>query len=107
MKNIINLIKREITIKVKRKNLKYLNITMKYFVLTKKVTDLRKNDSCIIKDKIYNIKSIWIDPILTSNGLDYSLRFILMNENENYFIEKKYPLHHKLETDENKNVIMD
>lgn len=68
---------------------------------TIKAIELRKNDMCIIQNKIYKITAIWFDPILTSNGLHNRFRFVLYCEEDKSKIEKIYSAEFQLELDEN------
>ena len=73
---------------------------------TIKASELRRNDMCIIQDKIYKITAIWFTPELTTNGLQHNFKFILYCEEDKSKIEKIYPVDFQLELDTNSYVEM-
>jgi hypothetical protein len=68
---------------------------------TIKASELRKNDMCIVKNKIYKITAIWFSPTLTTNGLIHNIRFILYCEEDKSTIGRIYPHDFQLELDVN------
>ena len=68
---------------------------------TIKACELRRNDMCIVNNKIYKITAIWITPTLTTNGLHNKFRFILYCEEDKSTIERLYPHDFQFELDEN------
>jgi hypothetical protein len=74
---------------------------------TIKASELRKNDMCIVKNKIYKITAIWFMPTLTTNGLHNNFRFILYCEEDKSKIEIIYPHDFQLELDMNSYVEME
>ena len=74
---------------------------------TIKASDLRKNDMCIVKNKIYKITAIWFAPTLATIGLQHKFRFILYCEEDKSKIEKIYPADFQLELDANSYVEME
>jgi hypothetical protein len=74
---------------------------------TIKVSELRRNDMCIVKNKIYKIIAIWFAPTLTPNGLNNKLRFVLSCKEDKSEIERTYPHDFQLELDANSYVEME
>ena len=74
---------------------------------TIKASELRKNDMCIIKNKIYKITAIWFAPTLTTIGLQHNFRFILYCDEDKSKIERIYPVDFQLELDANSYVEME
>jgi len=74
---------------------------------TIKASELRKNDMCIVKNKIYKITAIWFAPTLTTNGLHHKFRFILYCEEDKSTIERIYQADFQLELDANSYVEME
>ena len=74
---------------------------------TIKASELRKNDMCIIQDKIYKITAIWFAPTLATIGLQNNFRFILYCEEDKSKIEKIYPVDFQVELDANSYVEME
>ena len=74
---------------------------------TIKASELRKNDMCIVKNKIYKITAIWFAPTLTTNGLIHNWRFILYCEEDKSTIERIYQHEFQLELDVNSYVEME
>jgi hypothetical protein len=74
---------------------------------TIKASELRIDDMCIVKNKIYKITAIWFHPILTTNGLINNQRFILYCEEDKSRIERIYPHEFQLELDMNSYVEME
>jgi len=62
-----------------------------------KASELRKNDMCIIKNKIYKITSIWT---MSTTIKHKKLCFILYCEEDKSRIDIFYPEHIELELDE-------
>lgn len=74
---------------------------------TIKASELRRNDMCIVKNKIYKITAIWFAPTLETIGLQHKFRFILYCEEDKSKIEKIYPADFQLELDANSYVEME
>ena len=74
---------------------------------TIKAIELRKNDMCIIQNKIYKINAIWFSPELTTNGLHNRFRFVLYCEEDKSKIERIYSAEFQLELDDNSYVKME
>ena len=74
---------------------------------TIKASELRRNDMCIVKNKIYKITAIWFAPTLATIGLQNSFRFILYCDEDKSKIEKIYPADFQLELDANSYVEME
>jgi translation elongation factor P/translation initiation factor 5A len=74
---------------------------------TIKASELKKNDMCIIQDKIYKITAIWFAPTLETIGLQHKFRFILYCEEDKSKIERIYPVDFQLELDMNSYVEME
>ena len=74
---------------------------------TIKASELKRNDMCIIQDKIYKITAIWFAPELATIGLQNNFRFILYCEEDKTKIEKIYPADFQLELDANSYVEME
>ena len=70
-----------------------------------KARELRKGDTCVIKDEVYKITAIWIIPTLTTNGLFHKKRFILYCENDKTKTEKIYINYFELEINTNNGYI--
>jgi hypothetical protein len=70
-----------------------------------KVSELKKDYKCIIKNKVYIITAIWIVPTLTTNGLYHKNRFVLYCEDDKTKTEKIYPNNFELEIDTNNGYI--
>jgi hypothetical protein len=68
---------------------------------TIKACELRRNDMCIVNNKIYKITAIWFEPTLTTNGLDNNFRFVLYCDEDKSRIEVTYTEEFQLELDEN------
>ena len=74
---------------------------------TIKASELKKNDMCIVKNKIYKITAIWFAPTLATIGLHNTFRFILYCEEDKSKIERIYPVDFQLELDANSYVEME
>lgn len=74
---------------------------------TIKVSELKKNDKCIIKDKVYKITAIGLIPTMTikTNGLYHKKRFVLYCEDDKTKTLKIYPNEFELEIDTNNSYI--
>ena len=74
---------------------------------TIKASELRKNDMCIVKNKIYKITAIWFAPTFATIGLHNKFRFILYCDEDKSKIERIYPVDFQLELDANSYVEME
>lgn len=77
----------------------------KQSILTKRASELRKGDICIVKDKIYKITAIWVVPTLTKNASFHKLSFVLYCDDDKSKTEKIYPNNFELEIDTNNGYI--
>ena len=76
-------------------------------ILTKKASELRKGDICIIKDKVYKINAIWVVPTLIKNALFHKLNFVLYCDDDKSKIETIYHVSSLFIIDENGYIKMD
>jgi len=76
-------------------------------ILTKRASELRKGDICIIKDKVYKITSIWVIPTLTKNASFHKLTFVLYCDDDKSKMETIYHVSSLLIIDENGYIKMD
>lgn len=76
-------------------------------ILTKRASELRKGDICIIKDKVYKITSIWVIPTLTKNASFHKLSFVLYCDDDKSKMETIYHVSSLLIIDENGYIKMD
>jgi len=76
-------------------------------ILTKRASELRKGDICIIKDKVYKITAIWVVPTLTKNASFHKLRFVLYCDDDKSKMETIYHVSSLLIIDENGYIKMD
>ena len=75
---------------------------------TIKASELRKNNMCIVKNKIYKITAIWFAPtLLPTIGLQHNFRFNLYCEEDKSKIERIYPVDFQFELDANSYVEME
>jgi len=75
---------------------------------TIKVSELKKGDKCIVKDRVYKINAFWLVPTLTKIGLFDKLKFVLYcDDNDTMKIETIYHVSSVLVIDENGYVKMD
>jgi hypothetical protein len=76
---------------------------------TIKVSELKKGDKCIVKDRIYRINTFWLVPTLTKIGLFDKLKFVLYcdDNDDTTKIETIYHVSSVLVIDENGYVKMD
>jgi len=76
-------------------------------ILTKRASELKKGDICIIKNKIYKITAIWVVPTLTKNASFHKLSFVLYCDDDKSKIETIYHVSSLLIIDENGYIKMD
>ncbi len=74
---------------------------------TKRASELRKGDICIIKNKIYRITAIWVVPTLTKNASFHKLSFVLYCDDDKSKMETIYHVSSLLIIDENGYIKMD